>query len=118
MFTKIQSFKAWGFPQIVKDYEQLIGTSTSKAQLFAMTVFTQDFLYEITESVVEQIRDATELILIDLYHVSYTYLVDDIKTYIPALLESAGYVALYPNEDYQPYGSCLIYAYSKKEECE
>ena len=118
MFTKIQSFKAQEYSSVIKTYEQWKGAPTPKAYLAVAIIFTQDSLHEVMEFVTEQVRNVTEAIVIDLYHVADTYLEDDIETYASAFLESAGYINLYPDDMPQSHEHWLVYGYGLKEECE
>lgn len=118
MFTKVQSFKAWEYSSVIKTYEQWRGVPAPKAYLAVAIIFTQDSLHEVMEFVTEQIRNVTEAIVIDLYHITDTYLEDDIETYASALLESAGYINLYSDDVPQPHEHWLVYGYDSKEECE
>lgn len=112
MFTRINTFKDWDYPNIAKKYEAYFNIEKPKAEICGIVCYMDDELLQIIQTIEDAIKDKIETIWIDLFHIEGSFLYLDIITYATAILETNGYVDLGSSENKLSYGKLF------KEECE
>lgn len=104
MFTKIQTFKDWNYPNIAKKYESYFNIKKPKAEICGIVCYISDELSQIIEIIENAIKDKKEIIWIDLFHIEGSFLYLDIITYATAILEANDYIDLGFKEKQLSYG--------------
>lgn len=111
MQVEIHTFKEWNYPFIAQDYEGNAGADCSNLKLGGIVVEEGDELSEIISQVADFIDKKIPAIMIELYHVWGSILMEDVDSYAREILTANGYTDLESYEHRLSYGK-----YTRREE--
>ena len=104
MQKELRSFRDWGYPFIVQDYEGYFGCSCPDNMLGGIVLFGNDNADEVVEAVKDFINNNVSAIMIELEHIWNNKLKKEITTRLAKLFDEAGYIDLKSYEHRMAFG--------------